>query len=217
MHRSRVTLTSLALVVILSMTVVFAGCGSSEDGSDTTSASGTTGTLTFETYTDPEYGFSFDYPAGWQVSPSAEVNVAGGSAPVAGVTVGDPDGAMIDGVGVDILMVRVYKLNAVIDATLKAQTLTELEQLVVGMQTEDPSLQMLQPLTETTVGALEGWYFTATFQWTDETPMMTTNYFVFDGNLEYQLIVQSTEEHWDADQEVFTTFAATFTPGGAAE
>lgn len=210
MRKFVIPLLTLALVLVLGASVVLAGCGSAEEGS-------ATGDGSTATYTDDDYGFSFDYPSDWQVVTATETNLSGGAAPTVEVTVGNPDGAVIDDTGVDIFMVRVYELNIVIDESVLPQTLTELQGLITGMQADDPSLQIIEPLSETTVGALSGYAFTATFQWADGTLMKTTSYFVFDGDIEYQLLVQSTEDNWESNQDVFAAFVSSFQPGGGAE
>ncbi len=202
MRKMMICLLGLALVLTLGSSLVLAGCGGGDDPTTT------------ETYTDPDYGFSFDYPSDWQLIPSTEMDVSvnAGAAPTAEVSVGDPNGAIIDGSGVDSFIVRVYELNAVVDESVLPQVLPELEALVASLQAQDPSLQILEPLAPTTVGALPGYEFTATFEWDDGTPMMTTYYFVFDGSLEYQLMVQAAEENWDANQDVFNLFLSSFQP-----
>jgi hypothetical protein len=200
MRKMMICLLGLALVLVLGTSLVMTGCGTSGDGT--------------ETYTDPDYGFSFDYPSDWQLiaASDADVNVSGGAAPKANVSVGDPNGKIIDGTGVDMLIVRVYELNATVDDSVLPQVVPALENLIASLQVQAPSLQVLEPLAPTTVGGLNGYEFTASFEWSDGTPMMTTSYFVFDGNLEYQLVVQAAEENWDANQVVFDAFTSSFQP-----
>ena len=196
---------SIMLGCALALTVVFssllAGCTTGDEGPP-------------RTYTDPEYGFSFEYPSDWKVSSSAEANITGGAAPVATVTVGDPNGARAGDTGLDIIMVRVYRLNAVIDEALLPEVLAELEPLVTGLQAQDPSMVVEQPLTQTSVNGLPGFQFTSTFDWDSDIPMRTTSYFLFAGDTEYQLVVQATQDNWSDNQEVFAAFLSTFQPGG---
>jgi hypothetical protein len=204
MRKMMICLLGLALMLVLGTSLVLTGCGTSGDGT--------------ETYTDSDYGFSFDYPSDWQVisASDTDVNVSGGAAPTAEVSVGDPEGKIIDETGVDILIVRVYELNATIDDSVLPQVVPELENLIASLQAQDPSLEVLEPLAPTTVGGLNGYEFTASFEWSDGTPMMTTSYFVFDGSIEYQLVVQAAEENWEANQVVFDTFVSSFQPGEGA-
>ena len=191
---------ALALTVVVSSLI--AGCTASVEGPPST-------------YTDSGYGFSFEYPSDWQVSSSADANVSGGAAPVAAVTVGDPEGARVDDTGLDIIMVRVYRLNAVVDESLLPEVLAELEPLVASLQAQDPSMVVEQPLTQTSVNGLPGFQFTSTFDWESGIPMRTTSYFLFSGDTEYQLVVQATQDRWSDNQEVFAAFLSTFQPGGS--
>jgi hypothetical protein len=43
--------------------------------------------------------------------------------------------------------------------------------------------------------------------------MKTTFYFLFSGDIEYQLAIQASADTWEAQQEVFDAFLASFTPG----
>jgi len=200
----RSVMLGCALAIALLVSSLLVGCTASVEGPP-------------KTYTDPDYGFSFEYPSDWQVSSSADTNVSGGAAPVAAVTVGDPEGARVDDTGLDIVMVRVFKLNLIIDESLMPEVLTELEPLVAGLQEQDPSMVVEQPLTQTSVNGIPGFQFTSTFDWDSDTPMKTTSYFLFSGDIEYQLVVQATQDHWTQNQEVFTAFLSTFQPGSGSD
>jgi hypothetical protein len=165
-----------------------------------------------QTYADPDYGFSFTYPADWRQYSSGEADINSGAAPVAMVTVGDPDGARSGDTGLDLIMVRVYQLNTQIDESLLPALSAELEGLVAGMQAQDPSMKVEQPLVQTSVNGLPGFQFTWTFEWDESTPVRSTSYFLFAGDLEYELVVQSSEETWAQNQEVFATLLSTFSP-----
>ena len=47
--------------------------------------------------------------------------------------------------------------------------------------------------------------------------MKTTSYFIFSGNIEYQLVLQAASENWEKDQAVFDAFLASFKPGAATQ
>ncbi len=200
-HRS--ILLGLVLALTVSASLLMAGCTSSVDEKP-------------ETYTDSEYGFSFEYPSNWQAFAGAETAVGGGAEPVAAVTVGDPKGARAGDIGLDLFMVRVYQLNAVIDESLMPAVLGELEPLVAGLQSQDSSMVVEQPLTQTSVNSIPGYQCTWTFVGQDGTPMRTTSYFLFSGDIEYQLVVQSSEQNWAKNQTVFAAFLSTFQPGGGS-
>ena len=65
--------TILALVMVM-MAATLVACGSSGDSSGTTTA----GDVKTKTYTDSDYGYSFDYPETWKVEDSATSDVTAG-------------------------------------------------------------------------------------------------------------------------------------------
>jgi hypothetical protein len=203
----------LVLVAALTLGVsgLLAGCGSGDSGSVETSVSD--GNVT--TYTDSAYGFSFDYPADWRVAASEGAAISSGADPTKIITVGDPNGATVGDTGLDVLMIRVYELGAAVDEASLPQVLPALEQLVADFQTQDPTFKVEGPLAQTVVGGMPGYRATGTFAWDANTPVKTTFYFLFAGNIEYQVTVQASGKTWDADQEVFAAFLASFKPGAS--
>ncbi len=63
------------------------------------------------------------------------------------------------------------------------------------------------------IGGMPGYQVTAAFDWDDGTPLKTTFYFLFSGDVEYQLVAQAAEQNWEADQAVFADFVDSFVPG----
>ena len=170
-----------------------------------------------ETYSDSVYGFTFDYPADWQAFTSETAGVTSGADPAAVVTVGDPEGARVDGTGLDLFMVRVYELSRVVDASALSEVRPDLESLIADLQSQDPTWKVEEPLTETSVGGVPGYRTTSSFDWDADTPVKTTSYFLFDGDIEYQLVLQAATENWEADQAVFAAILASFQAGMSAQ
>jgi hypothetical protein len=205
----------LVLVAALTLGVsgLLAGCGSGDSGGVETSVSD--GNVT--TYTDSDYGFSFDYPADWRVVASKGTVVSSGADPTKIITVGDPNGARVGDTGLDVLMIRVYELRAVVDEASLPQVLPDLEQLVADFQTQDATFKTEGPLTQTVVGGMPGYQATGTFAWDANTPVKTTFYFLFAGNIEYQVTVQASAKTWDSHQQVFAAFFASFKPSAGTK
>jgi hypothetical protein len=191
-----------AALVLLVLSGLVAGCGT-----DTS----------VKTYLDPDYGYSFEYPGAWKLDENATLDVTGGAAAVSMVTVGDPKGAKVDGTGVDLMMVQIYKLGFAFDETMMPDALAALEPLMADLQSQDPSWKVEKPLTETRVGGAPGYVTTSSFAGKDGTPVKTTSYFIFSGNIEYQLVLQATADNWAKDQAVFDAFLASFKPGTATQ
>ena len=199
-------LARLALVVTLAVAAAGLALGC-ESGAD----AGT------ETYSDSVYGFSFDYPADWKAFTSETAGVTSGADPAAVVTVGDPEGARVEGTGLDLFMVRVYELNQVVDEALLPEVLPYLEGLIADLQSQDPTWKVEEPLTETSVGGVPGYRTTSSFDWDADTPVKTTSYFLFDGDIEYQLVLQAAAENWETDQALFAAILASFQAGMSAQ
>lgn len=210
MHRRTLKMLLLPAALVLLVSGLAAGCGT-DIAVTTTSAGSVT------TYQDPDYGYSFDYPAAWKLVDSGVPDATSGAGAASIVTVGDPNGAEVDGTGLDLMMVQIYELNATFDETMMPDALAALEPLMADLQSQDPSWKVEQPLTETTLGAAPGYVTTATFSWEDGTPVKTTSYFIFSGKIEYQLVLQAAAESWEKDQAVFDAFLASFKPGPATE
>jgi hypothetical protein len=203
--RSR-KLARLVLVATLALGAAGVAVGCDSGGSGGT-----------ETYSDSVYGFRFDYPADWKLVTSDTAKVTSGADPAAVVTVGDPDGASVEGTGLDLFMVRVYELSQVVDESALPEVLPYLEGLVADLQSQDPTWRVEEGLIETRVGGVPGYQTTSSFDWDASTPVNTTSYFLFAGDIEYQLVLQAATGNWEKDQAVFAAILTSFQTGAAAD
>ncbi len=192
--------------------VLVAGCGDIA----TTTTTGSSADTSVKTYLDPDYGYSFDYPSAWKLVDSTTPEATSGASAASIITVGDPKGTIANGTGLDLLMVQIYPLNTTFDETMMPDALAALEPLVADLQSQDPSWKVDQQLTETAVGGAPG-YMVASSYTQDGTSMKTTFYFIFSGNIEYQLVLQASSENWTKDQAVFDAFLASFKPAVAVQ
>lgn len=202
MRIPRVQLLGLALALFLGVSTIMTACNDA----------GSNGQTEFKTYTDSHYGFSFDYPSGWQLTATGVTTVGVGAEPTAQVIAIDPKGAMADGIGLDLVTVRVYELDQTIDESMLPSILEYLQATVAGLQAQDPSVQIERSLEETSVGGVKGYQLTTTLEWSDGTPLRDTSYYLFAGELEYELIVQATTANWEKNQDEFAAFLASFKP-----
>jgi hypothetical protein len=195
-----------AVLVVVSMAVLMAACGSGSTGTSATTAAGD-----LETYTDPDYGYSLSYPADWEVQTGTSDVTAGSSA--AG-TVGfyDPEGTKVGDTFVDLAMVMVYKLTMTVDDPWDSAIKTELEGVLTSLESQATGMKVEESLKETTVSGLKGYSTTYTFD-KDGTPMRSTLYFLFDGNMEYELTEQATTATWEASKPALDAIVASFKPG----
>jgi hypothetical protein len=207
---SIVALATIAAMAMLLMAATILACGSSGGASDTTAA----GVGETKTYTDPDYGYSFDYPESWKVDDSASSDVTAGGAATGTVGVYDPKGTVVDKTYLDLMMVSVYKLNGVVDDSIIPQLKGEIESVLAGLESQDDSMKVESALAETTVAGMKGYEVTYSFT-KNETPTTSTLYFLFNGDTEYQLTAQASNENWETDQPIFDAMIASFRPGTA--
>ncbi len=195
------------VAILLSLVVVFAACGSGGEGGAKTGD--------VKTYTDKTYGYSFQYPSGWQLQQQAdEADVTSGAAAAQAVAAFDPEGAKTDTSYTDLLEVSVYELTGTVDDSVMPALEEEVRSVFAGLESQAADLKVVEQMTAVTVSGLKGWKITYSFD-KDGTPAQSTLFLVFGGSLEYQLLVQAATSSWEADQAVFETFVSSFTPGTA--
>ena len=207
----------LPVVVIVSLALLLAAfalpaCGSSSGGSGATSTGA--GTADTKTYTDADYGYSFEYPASWKIQEETTVDVSAGGTSTGGVGVFDPKGAKAGDTYIDLMLVSVYKLNVTVDDSVFPQLKSEIESVLGSLEGQSADMKVTKPLAETTAAGMKGYNVTYSFT-KDGVPCTSTLYFLFDGNMEYQLTTQASNENWAADQLIFDSIIASFKPAAA--
>ncbi len=165
-----------------------------------------------QTYTEPTYGYSFDYPSDWQLQESGSGQAASGLSAEGSVTALDPDGAIAGDYAIDLVEVSVYKLPITVDESTMPDMKAELERLLAEFESQDATWKTVAALSEITVGGLKGYKATVTYDM-DGTPTTATLHFLFDGSMEYELMVQAATANWEGDQAVFAAVLASFRPG----
>jgi hypothetical protein len=165
-------------------------------------------------YTDPDFGFSFEYPADWQLQEGDSSDVTAGGSASTSVGVFDPEGAVADDTFIDLVQISVYELNVTVDESVMPEIQTEVEQVIASLESQAADIQTLDPLSETKVGDMRGFEVTYSFS-KGSAPVTSTLYFLFDGNLEYQFTAQSSTENWEENVPVFDALISSFQPGSA--
>jgi hypothetical protein len=130
------------------------------------------------------------------------------------VGVFDPKGAKAGDTYIDLMLVSVYKLNATVDDSLLPQLKSEIESVLKSLESQGTGMKVQEALAETTAAGMKGYNVTYTFT-KDGAPCTSTLYFLFDGNMEYQLTTQAADENWAADQPIFDAMIASFKPASA--
>jgi hypothetical protein len=169
-----------------------------------------------KTSTDPDYGYTFDYPAAWVLEEDSAADVEGGIAASKGVSVYDPDGVRADNSYIDIFQVSIYELNITVDESALPEVKPELERVIADIASQDASWKTLEAMSDAEVGGLSG-FKTLVTNTTDGKQVNSALYFLFDGSTEYELMLQAATENWEAIQVDFNAILASFKPGVATE
>ena len=197
------------LLALLLMAAGLAACGSSSGGTGTTAGSADT-----KTYKDADYGYSFEYPASWEVQAGTSSDVTAGGTSAGGVGVFNPQGAKTGSTYIDLMLVSVYKLNTTINDSNLAQVKSEIETVLKSLESQATDMKREKPLTQTTAAGMKGYIVTYSFT-KEGAPCTSTLYFLFAGNIEYQLTTQASNDNWAADQPIFDAMIAGFKAGPA--
>ena len=201
----RSMLFSMLLACVLVLVVLLAaGCGG--DGDSTTGGD--------NVYTDPDYGFSFVYPADWQLQEGDSSDVTAGGSATTSVGVFDPEGAVADDTFIDLVQLSVYELNVAVEESMMPDIQAEVEQVLASLESQAADIQTVEALSETKVGDVPGFEVTYSFS-KGAAPVTSTLYFLFDGDLEYQLTLQAATENWEKNAPIFEALVSSFRPGTA--
>ncbi|MFH0916388.1 MAG: PsbP-related protein [bacterium] len=186
--------------VLLSAAILAGACGSPASG--------------VKTYTDADYGYSFQYPASWEVQEGDSADVTAGGSAAGSVGVYDPDGAVAGDTYIDLAQISVYKLNATIDDSMMPAIKTEVEAVLASLESQASDMKTVEALAETNTSGMSGFKVTYSFS-KNGAPTTSTLYFLFSGNIEYQLTLQAADTNWEAKRPAFDALVASFKPGAA--
>lgn len=192
-------LAAATVVLIASLTVgVLAGCGG-----------GTT------TYSNDEYGFSFDYDSG-VFTESTDTSAAGSAGGDSALTVGffDENGTKQGDQYRDGFLVNIYTLNVTVDESLLPAVKDEIEKLLPELGKAFGSGATFSDLTEVKAGTVMGFKTDSTYEM-EGTPFKATMYFLISGATEYQLTFQAAEDRWSELEPSFTQVIDSFQVGGS--
>jgi hypothetical protein len=163
------------------------------------------------TYTNDEYGFSFDYDSGMFTQTddtSAAGSVGGNSVFTTGFF--DKNGTKSDDQYRDGFVVTLYKLNVTIDESMMPAVQAELEKLLPELGKAFGSGAEFSALEEVTVNGIPGFTADATYEM-EGTSFKATLYFLIKGNMEYSLNMQGAEDRWSELEPGFQQVIDTFT------
>ena len=175
-----------------------------------------------KTYKDPEYGYSFSYPGGWD-----KMDLTGGIASAALVATEDlppMDAVVVGNIGDSMSMqmpeefavavVGMFDTGIIVDdariSTLMQETQWEFAQMPTlgyGM-----SIAMIEPPTHSTIAGLNGYTMTISMDAAGMS-MLATYCFLFDGSVMYMLGGMCDGDTWGKFQKTFDSLVSSFKPG----
>jgi opacity protein-like surface antigen len=175
------------IAVLVAGAILVAGC----EASVSTGGGGTT------SYSNDQYGFSFEIADQFKEGDAASFSQSTGNA---AFNVGflDPNGAKSGGQIIDAFMTSVYVFKQEITPDLMPALKSELETALEQLKASDSSVE-IQPLTETTVNGVPGYKTDYTMDMSG-TPVQARTYFLVKGTTEYQISIQSSQANWSKNE-----------------
>jgi hypothetical protein len=146
-------------------------------------------------------GVTFDYPATWAVDDAAEFQTQAGDATWT-VAVGPESGS-------DAVVVSSYALRSDVGSVSPADLRAELENTFGGLVTQAGG-QVTEPLSEATMGGLDGYSITFTTPDTEGGDLTTELTAVFEGSTQWNVQCQSHADSADEIQEGCTAIHDSF-------
>lgn len=206
----------LIAVVGLVATIGLAGCSGSADGGGSSAPStSASASAPVQTYTSDQYGYSFQYSAPFEVKSDTTTEAETEQGAAESTAVFDTTGSQVGGQYRDAFMVSVYPLSTTVDESNIDQAATEIEQSVLPQLQQTAKNMQFGELATTDVNGVPGYQVDATYE-VESTPMSSTIYFLFDGDVEYELLVQATTENWQGLQPAFAQMVDSFTVAPSA-
>ena len=207
----------IASAALLTVVVAATACGSSPSPATTaTKVSGSTLAIfqagTTKTYTSQQDGYTFLYPKNWAVADQTSVDATAGGSAVSQTGIADPAGAEAGGQKIDVAIIGVYKLTATISAVMMPQARKEVESVLSSIESQASGIKTLEALSQISINGMAGFKVTYSLP-KDGVPLTSTMYFLFSGNVEYQVSVQASDAHWANDKPIFDAMMASFKPG----
>ena len=207
-----IAIAGLALVIGLG------GCSSGGEATSDSSANASaqqSAPANATTYTSDQYGFSFQYAPPFEEKSDTTWDAQSSASSADTVAVFDTEGTQVGGQYRDAFVVNTYQLNTEITDENLDQVATELEQNVIPQLEQSSQDMQISELVSTEVNGLKGYQADATFT-VEGRPMTSTLYFLFDGDLEFQLLTQGATDRWSELQPTFEQMVNSFQVSGDA-
>lgn len=172
-------------------------------GSTTSTVAGTPTTKTtpsdtIKTYEDATYRYAFEYPKDWQFTEDVSVEGSAGGSSAKTVGVFDPKGDRKGDTLQNGVAISIYQLTTTVDQSLMPAFKDELTSALPGLEAQLADLVTVEPLRDTSINGVPGFETTYTFTSGDKT-LRSRMLFLVNGDLEYQITVQSVDGSWQKE------------------
>jgi hypothetical protein len=211
MKSRKLILVAAVVCALAVLALLVVACGGGGTSSTTAAAAGGTSALGSDakTYTHSSLGYSFQYPAAWKIEDSATTDATAGGSSTSGVGAYDPKGAQADNEYIDIMVVSTYKLNLTVTDSMIPDLKSEIENLLSQLTAQGTDVKTTSPLATTEKAGLKGYEVSYTFT-KGGTPTTSTLYFLFKGNMEYQVTMQAATADWEKELPILSAMVAGF-------
>jgi hypothetical protein len=176
-----------ALLVLGSLAVSVAACGESGP----------------KTYSDPDYGFSFQYPGDWRLLEVQPADLPEAVSRSVGAL--DPKGSGTDDdFALDFVSVDVFEFGP--ESGVSADTLqAKFASWLATTGSADLSFAVAEDPAPVKIGGLEG--YQATYTYNDSgIDVRVTEYWLLSGDVLYDLYTSASEASWESNQATFEAF-----------
>jgi hypothetical protein len=160
-------------------------------------------------YEDARGSFSFEYPASWVKLPYVS-QMENEVIPYAQAAFVDPNGAESNNLGIDFIAVSAIKSPVEFTEEMRTALLPSIQGYMGRMASQVPGLEVTEPPSEFTTGnGLRGVRvgYTASLGGHD---VMEELYILPAGTMQYQIVVQAEEKHWQSYKARFDAAVRSF-------
>lgn len=172
--------------------------GSTNSTAVTTPTTKTTASDTIKTYEDATYKYAFAYPKDWQFTEDVSVEGSAGGSSAKTVGVFDPKGDRKGDTLQNGVAISIYQLTTTVDDSLMPAFKDELASALPGLEAQLADLVTVEPLRDTSINGVLGFETTYTFTSGDKS-LRSRMLFLVNGDLEYQITVQSVDGSWQKE------------------
>jgi hypothetical protein len=201
---------SLAIVVaVLGVLVWKCATPAMDEGISESARTTPSGSVNVRTYTDSDYGYSFEYPSSWLLE---RPTMSSDDKTLSVIRVYDPFGTGTDAGSFTVVDISLIELGLEYEDSMLSDYKRGMDDAVAEMADVDPTFVLIEPTSETTVAGIESLLTVYAYSF-DGIPLRAAEYFVPKGSSFYSIIAQAANEDWTKNQAVFDALLKSFKTG----